>query len=182
MLVVAALNGWGASSRPFKNRLTSIVQEAVEPHEHVFLGKRAMLTGHRSRRFRRFIQRHESPENVLLAVGKSLGARNMVKEVLNPLVGKVDGYAKILVLTIDPCWPTLRDWAPNLNRRILKLRLGVTKGINVYVIGKPNQQCGALLSGGFGIENRGLTKYTHRSVTTSPEAHQALAELITEAL
>jgi hypothetical protein len=181
VLVVAALNGWGASSRPLTNRLTEITKKALRGHEHVFLGKRAMLTGHRSRRFRKFIRQYESPENVLLTVSKSLGARNMVKEVLNPLIGKVDDYAKILLLTIDPCWPLRYDWTPNLNRRTLELKLGVTRGVNVYVIGAPDQQCGALLSGGFGIENRGLTKYTHRSITSSVEVRQALDEMIKEA-
>lgn len=179
MIIAATLSGWSASSRPLKSRTHEIVSEALEPHAHEHLAKRAMFTKHRARRFRRFIQRYDFYTNTLLCVGKSLGAKVMVEQVLNRLPEL--HYKKVLCLTIDPCWPLKWDWTPNLNRTTLRLTHPVDWSINVYLVGQPGQQCGAILAGPSHIENRAVLRGTHHRMQEHAAVQGALDELVKEA-
>lgn len=182
MIVVPIIDGWSASSRPFHLRLKTAAMKVL-PHDAVVLAKRALFSKHRSATFRRFVVEHDHSDNVLLACGKSLGAKVLVDDVLNWL-GPLS-YRKVLILTIDPNWPTLKDWTPNLNRCVLQINRPFSRAINVVLVaGSPSQQAGAILSGPCGdkVENRMVHGTTHRDIVDHPEVSMAFINLIEEAL
>jgi hypothetical protein len=179
MIIGAALSGASASLRPHSSRIATLVEMAIGDPDAPFIGRRALLGKHRARRFRRFIRRHISPNNVLVAVGKSLGARNMVRDVLNELGPDLEDYGKVLLLTVDPCWPTWRDWAPNLNGAVLQLDAPVDHAINVYLEALPSQQAGSRVSRP--AENRIVRNCTHSTITTTMAVYSAIHELAIEA-
>jgi hypothetical protein len=176
-IVVAILNGWGASSRRKFSRTNSMVERALDAHglRSTILPRRAHLLYSRVRKFRRFIRKNQDEAKILLCVGKSLGARNMVV-ALNGL-GPVK-YKRAALLTIDPNWPTWTDLRPNLNRRVLHLQSATRfKTFNVYIVGQPGQQAGAMLSGP-DVQNIPILNHDHISVVRSPEVKIALFDLI----
>ena len=177
-LVVAVLNGWGSSSRRRESRTAALVRRTisnmgVEP-EAIVTG-RALLAWSRSRRYKRFIRHHQSYDRVLLCVGKSLGARNMVSRILNPLGDT--GYKKTALLTIDPCWPIRWDLRPNLNHHTLHLSAYVDLAINVLCVLPPAQQAGAILTGQ-NVSNVPVTDHDHFSIVQSPDTKDALSSLL----
>lgn len=146
MIVAAVLNGWSASTRKEQTRTHALVEELLKDTNvpYTLLGLKAMFIQGRSRRVRDFIIENDSPQNALLCVGKSLGARNMVREVLNKL--PLLFYRKTFLGTIDPNWPELWDLTPNLNRHILMLTRHMTEAANVYFVSQnPYKQAGAML-------------------------------------
>jgi hypothetical protein len=184
MIVAAVLNGWAASSRKEQTRTHTLVEallgETGVPYE--LLGLKAMFVNGRSRRIRQFIIEKDRSENVLLCVGKSLGARNMVLEVLNQLPRLF--YVKTFLGTIDPNWPESWDITPNLNRCILKLTRPMTAAANIYFVSKdPRQQAGAMLgaSGDTPVLNIPVTDCDHFSIVQHPETRKMLQALVTRA-
>jgi hypothetical protein len=124
--------------------------------------------------YRRFIRQYSSPENSLLCVGKSLGARNMISFVLNE-IGDLH-YRRTALVTIDPCWPFVEDWKPNLNGKVLKLSYPVDMATNIFAALPKTEQAGALVQGpsGCGVENIPLSDVDHYSITTSPVVKSAV--------
>jgi hypothetical protein len=158
--------------------MTSLVRDAVTPYEHVFLGRRALLGRHRCRRFRRFIDQHSCNDNRLLVVGKSLGARNLVSHVLNPLGNSLLMYRRVGLLTVDPCWPLWHDWAPNLNGEVLDLTAPVDRAINVFLDAPPDQQAGSLVAGAMNRQVEAIHDVDHGSMSTHPLAIYSLREIL----
>jgi hypothetical protein len=178
-VVVVAISGWLASFRRRESRMAEITRLELEAAglDPVFFGRRAII-GHLLEWICcRFIRRHESPKSVLILVGKSLGARTVVR-VLNRL-GRLR-FKRVLLLTVDPCWPIRGDWTPNLNEEELVLMTPVNQGINVYLEAPRDVQCGARLWGHL-VENRAIRGCTHRNITDSLAVRRALRELIKEA-
>ena len=177
MLAVAAMSGWSASSRSRHSRISHIVDERTKHYDRVFLGKRALLGRHRCRRFIRFITNNAVKGNSLLVIGKSLGARNLIEYVLNPMDCYLMIYDKVLVLTVDPCWPSWDEWRPNRNDEPLKLTAPVDKAINIYLSAPTDEQAGAPV---VGAENWIISdsSTTHRNIVMHPWVKVGLNELL----
>lgn len=185
-MIVAVLNGWGSSSRLRETRTAALVRRVTKGKVSIrgFLARRAMIGWARSRRFKRFILRREDPEETLLLVGKSLGARNMITRVLNQL--PMLQYRKVALLTIDPCWPERWDWKPNLNRRVLELTHPVHRAVNVYAVLPPDKQAGSMV--GLNLSNNMLTDLIvqnvplmhvdHHTIVQSEEVEEELCALV----
>ena len=176
MLIVAVMNGWSASSRRKETRTATLVREFLYGGgiEFKFLARKSMLFMSRCRKFRRYIMKHNSSENELLIVGKSLGAHNLVVGVLNELPKL--RYRRTAMLTIDPCWPLLNDWKPNLNSFTLLLRKDLGLAINVYVESDdPDAQVGSRLGPASpAIMNWPADGYDHYSIVNSEQVFEAL--------
>jgi hypothetical protein len=166
-LVVAVLDGWSASARREEDRISSIVREIVkyDAFEENILTKKSLLGMSRSRRFRNFILSKQGSDRSLLVVGKSLGARNIVEGVLNKLPERLN-YRKTGLITIDPCWPTWKDFTPNLNKKILHLEHNMGRAVNIMAILPSDQQAGSMVRGS-NVRNVQLYDYTHNSITMS---------------
>lgn len=182
MLIVANLDGYSSSSREHDLRLSTHVHkelnESAAPYR--LFSRRSRICLSSSSAARDFVKRHMSPDHVLLCTGKSLGARNIVRYVLN-IVGPLS-YRRIYVLTVDPCWPLWWSWAPNLSCEELHLTRFVTHAINIHVIPRElDQQCGARLAGFGDIENRAVIDATHGDISGHPVVREALRALIGEA-
>jgi len=183
MLIVAVMNGWSASVRRRETRTARMVREFLVGGgiEFKFLARRSMLLMSRCRKFRRYILKHNSPDNELLVVGKSLGGKNLVKGVLNELP-KLK-YRRTALLTLDPCWPISTDLRPNLSLRGCTLKLTHPVGcvINVYIEDPdPDAQTGARLVGDPAILNWPLSsEYDHFSIVNSDAAFDALTMTVT---
>ncbi len=139
MLIVAVLNGWSASFRMRSSLMESLVRRELGPfpsgrvwcfHEYEILAKRALLGRHRIKQFKRYIEKHNSRENTLLAVGKSLGGRNIVR-ALNACERL--RYARSSLLTVDPCWPDPLCWRPNRNFEVISCWQPLNRAVNVYL-------------------------------------------------
>ena len=186
MIVPVVLNGWSASTRRKRTRTHTLVDrilgETGAPHVPV-LGLKSMLLYARSRRVRKHIQRYERNDRVLLCVGKSLGARNMVERVLNKME-KLQ-YRSVYLVTIDPNWPESWDLSPNLNGHLLRLTHPVTLAVNVYFAAQKGttKQAGALLSTPKGVPCRNwpVTDCDHFSIVQHPKVRQVLKGVIEEA-
>jgi hypothetical protein len=114
-----------------------------------------------------------TPSTPLLLVGKSLGAYNLVKRVLNKCPPWWDGYKAAALVTIDPCWPIRGNWRPNLNRCLLHLEPELDYACNVYAVLPQDQQAGAMLAGPR-VHNCPVTEYDHYSIVNAPEVTLAL--------
>lgn len=148
MIIVGVMNGWSASVK--KTRTSRLVKRLMDENfdntgeEYKFRSYRSVLwkpIDIRSQMMRRYVRRNQSSNNTLLLVGKSLGARNMVKRVLNPL--QFLCYAKMALVTIDPCWPIKGDPTPNLNSRKLVLITPCQRVDNIYLVAQEYEQAGA---------------------------------------
>lgn len=179
-LVVAVLNGWGASSRRRETRTAELVRKETDGAvgEDDFLASRAMLGMPRSRKYRRFILSHQDKRKNLLIVAKSLGSHNMIKGVLNhkKLLRPLD-YRKIGFLSIDPCWPLWHDMRPNLNRHLIHLKRKMDRTVNFLAIRPPDEQAGAIVRGP-DVINIPLTDVTHTSIVMAEEVRSGLFNMI----
>jgi len=173
MLIVAVLNGWSASVRGKETRTATLVERETRAHKRLFLARKATLVRARARMYRRFIRRHAMRENELLCVGKSLGARNLISYVLNEFQSMP--YRKTALVTIDPCWPLLDDWTPNLNDQLLTLDFPIGMAINVFAALPKGEQAGALVQGHPGVvRNIPLNDVDHYSITTSKTVRESV--------
>lgn len=181
---IAHMGGWGSSSTKRQNRLLTVIEEEMKPFDgaELIFSKRAMFQRHRAKRCLRKVSFYNEPENTLITCGKSLGAWNMVRYVINRMHEL--NYRKIFFLSVDPNYPLLWDWTPNLNHITLRLEKYLTKAVNLYVATvDPRQQAGALLTGPCHshIKNIPLTHADHQSVATRPEVRQQLRLMFEEA-
>lgn len=126
---------------------------------------------------RRDIEQWASRDHRLLLVGKSLGAYNMITRVVNKLPAYTLGlYKEVLLYTIDPCWPLLTDWAPNLNRQALVLKnQDVVVAKNVYLAAPENEQAGCLV---VGARNCALSGTTHQNIVSHPAVREGLYDFV----
>jgi len=150
--VIIALSLGGLSRR---------IQDLLFPYEFVTHESRWLA--------RRFIHKHDSPSNLLLACAAGREAPRLVRTLnrTRPL-----SYAQKLVLTVDPWWTSV--WGEqNFNRTTLHLKVPVTRAINVVAL-----DSGALLQTG---ENRIVHGYERSTVAESPHVEAALRELIRQA-
>jgi hypothetical protein len=179
-LVVVVMNGWGASSRRRKTRTSQRVEEElwrrdIEPV--AMLARRAATWRSRVRKFRSFIRAQASvrghPRDLLI-VCKSYGAYLMLTEVLGRERPK---YRRIALLTIDPCWPLLFDWKPNLNGRILFLDCPVDRAVNVYAVMPPDRQGGCLVTGQ-GCTNVPVVGSSHEDIVRTVQFKRELSRSI----
>lgn len=117
---------------------------------------------------RRFIHRHDSPNNLLLACADGRDASRLA-HILNTT--KPLSYAQTLVLTVDPWWSK-----ENLNRQTMKIKVPVTRIINVAAL-----DSGALVHSPDTTENRIVHGYDRSTVAESPHVKAALRELVLQA-
>jgi hypothetical protein len=185
-LTVVVLNGWSASSRGKETRTHLLVKRELDEARanYHLLGLKAMFIHARSRRVKKFIQRHEHRDKALVCFGKSLGARNMVQRVLNT-IGPLE-YPEIYLMTIDPNWPESWDLTPNLNGHTLRLTRPVTRATNVYYLAPKGSrdQAGALLGSPKGVPttNHPVKDCDHVSIVEHPKTVELVSQTIQEAL
>lgn len=176
MLIVGVLNGWRASSRGKDTRTGILVERLTRGLERKLLRRKSMLLQSRARMYRRFILDNQDDENELLLVGKSLGARNLIavaNKISEPLA-----YRRTALVTIDPCFPLLMDWKPNLNRHILRVEHAFDWARNFYAVMPQNKQAGALIYGE-NAQNIPMVGVDHISITRSPVVEKGIREVIT---
>ena len=90
-------------------------------------------------------------------------------------------YDRVCLFTIDPNWPTFRDWSPNLNDDHLVLTYPVSRAVNIYVKAHtPRQQAGARLVAPATTEiaNVQLPDADHYSVVQHPTTRLRLIEVM----
>jgi len=179
MIIAACLNGWASFSAP--TRTATIVREllAQEGRPCEFIGLKSRFFWGRSTQIAKFVQRFENRHDDLLLVGKSLGAKHIVERVLNLAPGL--RYRSIHLITIDPNWPTWRDWTPNLNGQVLHVTEPVDGATNLYVLAEnKRQQAGALLGclPGVPCKNVIVVGADHYSVVESPLVKQTIRKVI----
>jgi hypothetical protein len=185
-LTVVVLNGWSSSSRGKKTRTHLLVKRELDRAgaDYELLGLKAMFLHARARRVKRFIQEHEGSDRRLLCVGKSLGARNVVQRVLNPIY-RIK-YEEIHLMTIDPNWPESWDLTPNLNRCTLRLTRAVTRAANIYYAAPKGsrEQAGAQLVAPPGVPcvNEPVADTDHIKIVEHPLTKQFVRKAIKEAL
>jgi hypothetical protein len=182
MIIAANLDGYSSSSRSPDLRISTHLRFMLDDTERPYqlFTARSRMFRSKSRAARRFVRKHASPDNVLLCTGKSLGARNIVRYVLN-IVGPLQ-YKRIYLLTVDPNWPEWWDLTPNLNDETLRLTRFVTEAINVRVISDDlRQQCGAELVGCGEIVNYNVAGSNHQDIVNHPATLRTLARLVLEA-
>jgi len=184
-LVVAVANGFSASSRRKHTRTKALVERQLKELgcRYELYGKRSSFMLARSRRFRTFIKDYQGSGKALVCVGKSFGAKQMVQQVLNPIVEKLD-YCGIYLVTIDPNWPASWDLTPNLNHSTLRLTKPITKAANVYFVTKgPRKQAGAILATpkGTPCRNFPLTDCDHYSIVEHAMTEHIVRAMIVEA-
>lgn len=175
MLIVVVLNGWSASVRKRETRTSALVERLTRDRKRTMLTAKASLLRSQARRCRDFILDHQERRDNLLLVGKSLGARNLIR-VLNALPRPLK-YRKKALVTVDPCWPLLVDWRPNLNRTILKVVHPVELGANLVAVRPQDKQAGAMVSGR-NIKNIPVAGVDHYSIVESPVLVATLADTI----
>jgi hypothetical protein len=183
MIVCAVLNGYAASMRAEKTRTNRLVENLLKASgkQYSIVGLKALLVRSHARRLRRFVECGNYETNSLLLVGKSLGARNIVRFVLNNL-GQLHYHTSFL-LTIDPNWPTFWDFTPNLSHRELRVTKPITQAVNLRVDPQhPRQQCGARLVGPafVPITDIPLGNCTHYSIVPHPRVREELEKLIAD--
>jgi hypothetical protein len=164
MLVTVCLDGYSTSIRPgIREVLTNTLSRSDIVNSPIFSKKSSMFKL-RSRKTRKFILEHNKSSNNLLLVGKSLGAKHLVERVINKLPPLK--YRKIGLFLVDPNWPTLWDWTPNLNGRVLTVKTRVDYAINVYYLGKKREQAGArlCLNSDLPANNVALLDTDHQSI------------------
>jgi hypothetical protein len=185
-LTVVVLNGWSSSSRGSKTRTHKLVERELERAgaDYQLLGLKAMFIYARARRVKKFVKQHEGKGRVLACFGKSLGARNMVKRVLNPIYSIE--YDEIHLMTIDPNWPESWDLTPNLNSCTLRLTRPVSRAVNIYYAAPKGsrKQAGAILGVPPGVPcvNEPVTDTDHIKIVEHPLTEQLVRKTIAEAM
>lgn len=175
MLVCACVDGYSAHLRdPDMSDFTEQVVKDLAP-TFVFKKWRANLFRRRRYALMRWLVQQQNPSKRLVLVGKSLGAVSVVR-AWNALGDRLS-YQKVGIVTIDPCWPLLTDWTPNLNNEILLLKHRPTLAINVYVIGTSKMQCGAQILGANTL-NRAVLTSDHFQVIQTKATRAALCEVL----
>jgi len=180
MLIVACIDG--ASTSSGEDALSNVLRDVLadETDSYTMRDWRASFMARRTRQVRSFVQKFSGQENTLLLVGKSLGGLVAVNvwNHFSPIDGRRLRYQKTALLTVDPNWPLLFDWKPNLNGQTLIVRHRPTMGVNVYVAGSgPDQQCGAQLVGP-GVSNRAVVGSDHYAIVHHPAVSQAIIEAV----
>lgn len=184
-LVVAIINGYSASLREENEKSSGVVQKCLDIEEvnsYVMVDRKATILRLETRHVRNFIKAHQGLNSSLLCVGKSLGARRIINNVLN----KIDvrkGYERIGVVTIDPNWPVFRDPNPNLNKKALYINHMVDYCRNVYLCSSdPRSQAGARVYTQYTCDRRNIavnrSGVDHSSITETPEAEGAIRYVI----
>ncbi len=182
MLITATLDGYSSSSYPYKTHQTVASVLAVEQAQHESLGLKSWFAWAPSRKVNSFISAHAKPENDLLLVGKSLGALCMVERVINRWLA-LPSYRSVHLVTIDPNWPELWDWTPNLNRETLRVKRKLSSATNIYSVAiDPQQQAGAILVGepAQGVVNIPILGVDHHTIDARPEIRETLVSLVRE--
>lgn len=178
-MICVVLTGWKSSVSPNDYRIDTITKRIVKPGgDDSFLVRRSSLFCSRSFGIRKFILNNENSYDDLLLVGKSLGGYIMIEKVLNML--PFLEYKSIGLITIDPCWPLLRDFTPNLNSYRLILKNHVDIGVNIYSYQRnPKKQAGSRV-GGVNIENIALHGYSHSNISSSPVVAIQIERVVNE--
>ena len=167
------MDGFSSSIRDLRTH--DIILHEIKGCKYKLIWRRGNAFRFGTRAIRKFIVKNQSKDNILLLVGKSLGGKEIINNVLNKL--PTLNYSTINLLTLDPCWPLLTDWTPNLNDYELEVTYPINKGINLQVIGTPNQQCGAKVVGP-NIKNVEIFNSDHYSIIVNPEVKVAIRRLI----
>jgi hypothetical protein len=170
MIIVAVLDGYSSSVAEVKTR--HVVRDCLEKSAHknnfTIFARKSRFMRSTSRKLLKDIESKEFKSNKLLCVGKSLGGKHIVQRVLNKIGALF--YDEVHLITIDINWPA---WNLNLNGRTVKLKYPVDSAINLYVHGKPRQQCGAQLSGQ-NVQNIQVLGKNHHSIIESKEVRTAI--------
>lgn len=171
---VVVLNGASSSIREVKTH--HIIREILQDHGIKYTLYWEKASRRNAGKILDYIEDNESFSNTLICVGKSLGGKYMVKKVLNKIGAPF--YHKIFLLTIDINWPILFwDWTPNLNKKTVNLKCPVRYAANIYVEGKPKQQCGALLAGK-NVRNIPVTGVNHYSVIHHKKVRSTMKDIL----
>jgi len=190
MLIIPILDGYSASitDTNMYDVVTQILLDYGKDTKHEVCYERSKIFDRKgNEKILRFIFEHESEDNTLLCVAKSLGAKRMINNVLNRLALRKNSlnYKRVYCFTIDPNWPLWYDLTPNLNNRKLTIKYPVDNFINVYVHGKRHQQCGAKVLSKYIPKNQALIvhnvpvyKYDHYSIVGSPNVRERLGVMI----
>ena len=179
MIITATLDGYSSGSYHNKTHQAVASVLAVEQAPHESLAIKSWFAWAPSRKVSSFVNKHANETNDLLLVGKSLGALHVVERVINRWVS-LPKYRGIHLVTIDPNWPELWDWTPNLNRSTLKLSRKLTSATNIYSVAiDPRQQAGALLQGQ-GAVNIPILGVNHHTIDGRPEIRDMLVKLVRE--
>jgi len=182
MFAVLVLDGYSSSFR--KVKISDLVQSWLHDYREELKGERLVTRMSRSTIWKsrksdcEWIRKHSDIADILLCVGKSYGATNLLTDILNnPKVSdSLLFYDTVGLLTIDPNFPILKDWTPNLNQYQFKLPEYVDYAVNVYVqSNKKRQQCGALVEHAINIPKRG---YNHYSIIHSSEIPNQFLKMI----
>lgn len=179
MIITVVLNGYSSSVDPTKTSMVVAGVLACLGAPHRTLALKARFAYGQTREVRKFIVSNDDQHHDLLLVGKSLGARNLVERVINRWVS-YPSYRSVHLVTIDPNWPEPFNLRPNLNRSTLKMTRALDSATNIFVVGRPDQQAGAMLVGPHGapIINIPIVGSDHHAISSHPTVRKELSQLV----
>lgn len=185
-IAVGVMNGYSSSSTA--TRTSEVVKKMLTVRGRPFTlwTARSHFAWSAARRMVRWVEseRRSNPDAPLVLVGKSLGAVHIIERVLPQVALTGDDAAPVYLLTIDPNYPTWKDWAPNLNQVTLRIPCRVARATNVYVLShQTGRQCGARVEGDPRdlVENIPVSDrlgYDHYSIVKSGIVSGALWDLL----
>jgi hypothetical protein len=177
MIAIITLDGYSASCR--KVKMSDLVDEwlydlrtEIKDYRLAKMSMKSTMIRSRKRKIREWIVNHSDIADMLICVGKSYGAKNLLDGILpHPKVQRaLLNYNAVGLLTVDANFPIWSDWTPNLNDYHFNLPQLVDVAVNVYVQkSNKRKQCGAIVNGS---ENLSLRGYDHYSVIHAPQIQQ----------
>jgi hypothetical protein len=182
MFAVLVLDGYSSSFR--KVKISDLVQSWLHDYREELKGERLVTRMSRSTIWRsrksdcEWIRKHSDIADILICVGKSYGATNLLADILpnRKVQESLLYYDAVGLLTIDPNFPILKDWTPNLNQYQFKMPNYIDCATNIYVqSNKKRQQCGALVEHAENIPVRG---YNHYSIIHCPDIPNQFLKMI----
>lgn len=173
MIVCISLDGYSSSLRrvSMSDLVTKWIDDSCDiigREKIIHLSTRSTILSRKKQRIIKWVVDNCTPQSILLCVGKSFGAVNLLRDILplREVWSTLMLYDAVGLITVDPNFPKWNDWTPNLNDYRFKLPPAVDACVNVFVESKnPRKQCGAVVSCAKNIPLRG---YDHYSVIHAP--------------
>lgn len=187
MIAIITLDGYSASCR--KVKMQDLVDEwlhdlrvELKDYRLVKTGMKSTMIRSRKRKIRKWIINHSDIADVLICVGKSYGAKNLLDGILphKDVQQALLNYNAVGMLTVDVNFPIWKDWTPNLNHYHFNLPKLIDVASNIYVK-KTNKrkQCGAVVNG---ADNMWLRGYDHYSVIHAPQIQNEFYHVLRKTL
>ena len=186
---VLVLNGWLAFSEtlPIQHRqpyasdtVRAVLINDLSPNK--ILVRKSTFHEGTSRKARRFIRMNQriNPDTNWLFVGKSLGGRQLITEVLNPLcldgtLGREKG--RVAVVIIDANWPSYFHPIRNLNNTELHLCPRLTDPSLIHTFFQSGRQGGARLAYPYNVNVTQLTGVDHFSIVKHKRIYRTIEDL-----